>query len=91
MGKVDSLNRDIRKLEEKITVLEGDLRLAGEDLANKAITRAQYTAIKQKNQIRIKGLRTSIGKKEKARMLFEKKIKEKEEKRVDKERKKGRS
>ena len=90
MGKVDRLNRDIRKLQEKISHIEENLKLAGDDLANKAITRAQYTAIKQKDQTRIKGLKTSIGKKEKARMLFEKKTKEKKEKQSEKERERGR-
>lgn len=88
MGKVEKLNKDIQKLEAKIYLIEEEIDHGKAELNQKNISKAQYTTLKQKNQIKIKGLRTSIGKKEKARMLFEKKVREKEENKAEKQRKK---
>ncbi len=86
MGKVEKLNRDIEKLEAKIYLIEGELDSAKQDLSDKLITKAEFTTLKQKNQTKVRGLRTSIGKKEKARVILEKKIREKAEKKAEKKR-----
>lgn len=90
MGKIEKLNKDIQKLEAKIYLMEEEIDESKKDLSNKSITKAEFTTMKQKNQTKIRGLRTSIGKKEKARMLLEKKMREKTEKKAEKERKKDR-
>jgi hypothetical protein len=88
MGKIEKLNKGIEKLEAKIYLMEEGLEESRKDLSSKAITKAEFTTLKLKNQTKIRGLRTSIGKKEKARMLFEKKYREKAEKKAEKKRKK---
>ena len=90
MGKVEKLNRDIEKLEAKIFLVQEEIDHGKQDLGKKLINKAQYTTLKQKNLTKIKGLRTAIGKKEKARMLFEKKNREKEEKKEEKKAEKKR-
>lgn len=90
MGKIEKLNKDIQKLEAKIYLMEEEIDESKKDLSNKSITKAEFTTKKQKNQTKIRGLRTSIGKKEKARMLLEKKMREKTERKDEKERKKDR-
>lgn len=84
MGKVEKLNRDIGKLENKIMLIEDELDRAKQDLNDKLITKAEFTTIKQKQQLRIRDLKTSIGRKEKARVLQEKKLREKAEKKAAK-------
>ena len=86
MGKIEKLNKDIEKLEAKIYLMEEEVEESKKDLSNKAITKAEFTTMKQKNQTKVRGLRTSIGKKEKARMLLEKKMREKAEKKAEKKR-----
>jgi hypothetical protein len=88
MGKIEKLNRDIQKLEDKIRLIEDDLDSAKQDQSDKLITKAEYTTIKQKHQLKVRDIRTAIGRKEKARMLHEKKIREKEQKKAEKKAKK---
>ena len=88
MGKVEKLNRDIEKLGARIFLIQEEIDHGKQDLGEKLINKAQYTTLKMKNLTKIKGLRTAIGKKEKARMLFEKKIREKEEQKAEKKRQK---
>jgi hypothetical protein len=91
MGKVEKLNKDIDKLEAKIYLIHEEIDAAKKEFNDKLITRAEYTTLKMKNQTKVRGFRTAIGKKEKARMLLEKKYREKaekkEKKRLDREEK----
>jgi len=80
MGKIEKLNRDIQKLEDKITLLEYEIDEAKGRLGDKIITKADFTTLKHKNQLKIRDFRTAIRRKEKARLHHEKKIKEKAEK-----------
>ena len=88
MGKVEKLNRDISRLENKIEFIEDDLENARQDLTDKIITKAEFTTLKQKHQLRIRDLRTAIARKEKARLLQEKKLREKAEKKEAKKKQK---
>ena len=80
MGKIEKLNKGIGKLEDRIVMLEEELENAKQDLSDKIITKAEYTTLKQRHHLGIRDLRTAIGRKEKARLMIEKKLREKAEK-----------
>ena len=84
MGKIDKLNKDINKIKTRIHAIEEEMNEAKQDLADKIITKAEFTKFKQKHQMKVRDLHSAIGKKEKARVHFEKKIREKEEKKQKK-------
>jgi len=88
MGKIEKLNKEITRLEAKIKKLHEEIEGAKEKKERKELTPAEYTHIKQQNGLEIKHLRTAIRRKEKARYLTEKKIREKAEKKEKKRKEK---
>jgi len=84
MGKVEKLNKDIQRLENRILLIEGDMDKAKQNLRDKVITKAEFTTLKQKHTQRTRDIKTSIARKEKARLIQEKKLREKAEKRAEK-------
>ena len=84
MGKIDRLNKQMEALERKIEMEEIKIEDARERCEQKQITKAQFTQIKMHCSERARAFRGAITRKEKARMMFERKRKEKEEKRREK-------
>jgi len=75
--KIRKLNDQIEKLRRKREAVEGELESAKNDQREKKITKAEFTNIKQKLQQRIRDVNGAIRRKEKARLIREKVIREK--------------
>lgn len=84
MGKTEKLNKQIMELERKIEIEEMKIEDARHRCDDKEISKAQFTKIKQNCTERARAFRGSIARKEKARLMIERKIKDKEEKKKEK-------
>ena len=80
MGKIDKLNKDIEKLKKEIEGFEDKIDEARKMLKVGRIDKDQWTRARLKYQEKIRVNRSTINRKEKVRLHFEKKEKEKKEK-----------
>ncbi len=84
MGKIERLNKDIEKYRTEIEKYEGKLVEAKELHKSGGIDKDKLFSIRHKYQEKIRASQIAIRRKEKARLLFEKKIKEDLEKEKEK-------
>ena len=88
MKMIQKLTRDIERLELKIEDLEYRMDKYKEDMRKGRMSKADYQDKKRKFKVEVVGLRGAIKKKEKARLVRERYLKEKadeEEEKAEKE------
>lgn len=85
MGKIERLTKDIEKYKIEIVNYEGKLVKAKELHKSGGIDKDKLFSIRHKYQEKIRATQIAIRRKEKARLLFEKQIKEDLEKEKEKE------
>ena len=83
-SKIDKLTREIEKKKASIEGYEGKLHEAREMHKSGRIDKVQLSKAKAKYQQKIREARSVIHRKEKARLHFEKDLKEKREKKEKK-------
>jgi len=85
MGKIEKLTRSIDKKKVEIEGYESKISEARQLLKDGRIDKDQWTRARHKYQEKIRAVRATINRKEKARLKFEKEIKEKKEDQEKKE------
>lgn len=87
MGRIEKLTKDIDKLKVEIVGYEDKIKEARQMLKDGKLGKDQWTRARLKYQEKIRVVRATIHRKEKARLHFEKEEKEKREKEKEKSKK----
>ena len=78
MGKIESLTKEINKLHMNIEELDDKIELAKDKVADGELSKGDFYKIKQDIQMKDRDIRAGIHRKEKARLFYERKQKDKE-------------